>query len=160
MMAARALAAVAMASALGAAGASCSGRPDATGRRLPPAPASLTVTMADFYFVHANRAPAGRVVFEVTNAGRFPHRLSLFRLDDAAPPARELPWTGPDRPGAALAVMPVLAPDESGTFAVDLVAGARYAMASLIAGPDGVPDAQRGMVTELRAAARSTGAGL
>ncbi len=117
---------------------------------LPPRPASVRVTMADFYFVYPNRVPAGRVVFDVTNAGEVPHRLSLFRLPDDGISAADHLRTTAEPPAVPLQNMTILQPEDEGTFAVDLVPNGRYVMASLLVGPDGVNDAERGMIVEFR----------
>lgn len=141
--------------ALALAAAACSasdGEPK--GAPLPAKAATVTVSMADYAFVYAKRVPAGRVVFAVRNAGSVPHRLSVFALADGDPPIEaQLAGTGP-LPPSLLQNMPVLAPGESSSFAVDLMPGGRYALASLQRGPRGVLDAELGMTSEFRAAAR------
>jgi hypothetical protein len=137
----------------------CSSPTNADGqeRALPRAPAVLKVTMADFYFVHPNRAPAGRVVFEINNAGRFVHQLTIYRMAEDSIPFKQQFRKTAYPVEVPIENMPALRPDESGSFAVDLVAGARYGMASLLFGPDGTNDAQNGMSSEFRAGGRATG---
>lgn len=127
------------------------------GAPLPRRPATLHVSLADFYFVYPNRVPAGRVVFEVTNAGEFTHQLTLFRRSEGAVTLKQQVLTSPQPAEAPLQRMPSLQSGQAGTFAVDLIAGARYAMASLVVGPDGRNDAQKGMTSEFRAGGRTLG---
>lgn len=122
---------------------------------LPDKPATVTVSMADYRFVYANRVSGGRVVFTVSNAGRFPHRLSLFQVPDEAPPVDVQLRSPAGLQLAPLLEMPVMQPGEAGaSFAVDLEVGARYAMVSLWPSPQDVPDALLGMTTEFRAVRR------
>jgi hypothetical protein len=138
------------------ASASCSPGDDGSGEApLPPKPAVLRVNMSDYNFVVPVRAPAGRVVFDVTNAGKAPHRLSLFRLADGAPPLEDQLRASPQPAEPPLQNMAALAPGANSTFAVDLVPGARYAIASLWVGATGVTDASRGMVSEFVAGGRT-----
>jgi hypothetical protein len=113
--------------------------------------------MADNYFVYANRVPAGRVVFDVTNAGQSTHRLSLYRLPEGTPSVDAQSEASSQFSEPPLQNMAALDPGQRSMFAVDLMPGARYAMVSLWAGPDGVPDAQRGMTSEFLAGGRAVG---
>lgn len=134
--------------------AACEGGTHQDAAPLPAKPATLTVNMADFYFVLPSRVPAGRVVFDVTNAGQSPHQLSLFRLPEGAPAIDEQLRTSVRPTQLPLQNMAVLQPGLKSTFAVDLVPGARYAMASLVAEGNGLADARRGMTAEFRAGGR------
>lgn len=136
------------------AGTACTVKGEAPEEALARQPSKVTVSMVEYRFVYGNRVAAGRVVFGVGNAGRLPHRLSLFALADEAPPidvqvrAREGLKLTP-----LVVEMPVLQPGEQGgSFAVDLKPGARYAMVSLWPSPEGKPDALLGMTTEFRTA--------
>lgn len=115
---------------------------------LPPSPTILPVAMADFDFVYSSRVSAGRVVFDVSNAGQFVHRLTLFSLPQGRTPLPESLSVLTPPPGVAtVAITPELQPGDLTSLAVDLEIGRRYLLASLVVGPDGLTDAQRGMTS-------------
>lgn len=129
-------------------------RPDS---RLPVPPGTVHVGMTEFYFVHPNAFPTGRVVFDVSNVGTLEHRLSLFRAPERGESSAG-GLTGPDElSGVLVARMPALQPGESGRFAADLQTDAVFIVASLSVGADGVTDAAKGMVLEFRAGGRVVG---
>lgn len=141
-----------LALALIAISASCTvggGSPD---EALARQPSKVTVKMVEYRFVYGNRVAAGRVVFEVANAGRSPHRLSLFAVADDAPPIDVQVRALEGLQLAPLVEMPVLQPGEQGSFAADLKPGLRYTMVSLWPSSEGKLDALLGMATEFRTA--------
>ena len=102
----------------------------------------------------AAAVPAGRVVFRMTNAGGETHIPSLVPLDEDVPPI-DIQVRGTAR----RAVKPLggvnnRLPGETGTFAVDLVAGRRYAFICYAYTPDKVAHSQKGMTWEGRAQAQ------
>ncbi|MEX2289751.1 MAG: hypothetical protein WD794_05420 [Mycobacteriales bacterium] len=129
----------------GTGGTAAASRPAA-----PAAAAVVEVQMVDHRFEFATPVPAGRVVFRLTNAGRSPHNLVLIPLPEDLPPIQEQirgtkrrlvePYAGIyDRP-----------PGDTGTFAVNLLPGQRYAMICTVVDADGEPHSKKGMATEFR----------
>lgn len=119
---------------------------------LPAGAPTVVVTMDEYRFDYDPEVPAGRVVFRFDNVGQLPHRATMLPLPDDLPPIDEQlrgterqvinPFAGiPDRP-----------PGASGTFAVDLLPGVRYAIICFVEDPDGQSHAQKGMASEFRAA--------
>lgn len=137
---------------LGLLAGACGAEPVPLASYVPPKPATVKVTMVDYDFVFARRIPAGRVVFNVTNAGRQPHRLTLLPLGGDTPPIGELLQTSPSVSLTPLEHMPMLPPGQTSSFAVELAPGARYAMASFWPSQEegGTPDALLGMTAEFR----------
>lgn len=136
--------------AIAATSCSSSSRP---GPDAPPPQGAPTVvvTMRDHSFAYPPNVPAGQVVFRALNEGQTVHRLTMVALTEDIPPIKEQlrgterrflsPFAGiPDRP-----------PGRSGTFAVDLVPGNRYAMICFVVDPDGESHAAKGMSAEFRA---------
>lgn len=122
------------------------------GPPLPPRPASVGVTMSEYRFDVDATIPAGRVVFRVRNAGRLDHHLSLFPLAEEVPPL-DVQLHGPQRRVLTpFGAMPVLRPGQSGSLAVDLVPGRRYALICFLRDPGGGEvHALKGMHAEFRA---------
>lgn len=94
--------------------------------------------------------PAGRVVFHMVNDGAQGHRPVLIPLGDDFPPIDEQ-IRGSERrlvnPEAAVNERP---PSISGTFAIDLAPGKRYAFVCFATTADGVPHSKLGMTWEFR----------
>lgn len=121
------------------------------GPPLPDPPAVVLVTMSNYSLQYRRDVPAGRVVFRFVNSSPDVHHPTLLALPDDLPPfdaqlhgseRRVLtPFAGTDNLNAG----------ETSTFAVDLVKGRRYGLASFAAGDDGVSDAFKGMNSEFRA---------
>lgn len=130
--------------------ASCSS--SSAGPPLPPSPPVVVVTMRDHRFEHTAAVPAGRVVFKVRNAGRAPHRLTLFPLAEDVPPIEAQLKGGERRSAPRFAGVPTRPPGTAGMFAVDLAPGTRYALVCFVQGPDGKSHALQGMASELRTA--------
>lgn len=116
---------------------------------LPEPPTVVKVAMDEYSFAYRRSIAPGRVVFEVTNVGRRPHRISLLPLSEDVPPIQEQIRGSERRSVNPFAGLPPQAPGEVATLAVDLAAGVRYAMICFINEPE-VSHAQAGMVSEFR----------
>lgn len=116
----------------------------------PPAPPVVTVTMVDHKFEFDPDIPAGRVVFRITNAGKAPHHLIMFPVPEDLPPIDEQLKGTQRRSVEPFASIYDRAPGDTGTFAVDLVPGRRYAMVCSVQDEDGKPHWRNGMATEFR----------
>lgn len=103
--------------------------------------------------------PAGRVVFRFHNAGTEPHSPALLPLDEDVPPIDVQVKSLERRVVAPFASVNERRPGATGTFAVDLVAGRRYAFVCYATAPDGEAHTRKGMTWETRAVApgRSSG---
>jgi len=110
----------------------------------------VIVAMRDHRFEFDPVIPAGRVVFRMDNAGQAPHRLTLFPLPEDLPPI-DVQLRGDQRrllkPFAGIYDRP---PGDTGTFAVDLAPGQRYAMICSLRDEDGQPHYLKGMASEFR----------
>lgn len=136
--------------AVAAAGISCTST--ASGAPLPASPPVVVVTMRDFHYELTSEIPAGRVVFRFVNAGAVEHRPSLLPLPDELPPIDQQ-LRGDERAVVTpFAGVPLRQPGETGTFAVDLAPGQRYAIVCFARGPDGESHALKGMASEFRPA--------
>jgi hypothetical protein len=121
---------------------------------LPPPPQGspvVVVNMEDYRYEHEPSIPAGRVVFRFVNTGVYTHRPSLLPLDEDVPPIDEQLQSSERRIVLPFAGVPDRQPGESGTFAVDLEPGRRYALICFFRDPDGVTHARKGMTSEFRA---------
>lgn len=117
----------------------------------PPPPHVVDVTMEEYRFEYDKDVPAGRVVFNVLNAGQVSHRLSLLPLAEDLPPI-DVQLRGSERriiePFAGVNAVP---PGQRSAFAVDLVSGVRYAMVCfLVDESDNESHALKGMTSEFR----------
>jgi hypothetical protein len=124
--------------------------------RWPPSPAVVEVTMRDYAFDFDEPVAAGRAVFRFTNAGSVDHRASLVPLPDDLPPIDEQLRGDQRRTVPSLAGINDRPPGQTGTFAVDLVEGRRYALVSFNRGDDGELYARKGMAAEFRAGGPAT----
>jgi hypothetical protein len=95
--------------------------------------------------------PAGRVVFRFVNVGEEKHRPSLLPLPEDVPPIGEQLRGSERRAAVPFAGIREVEPGESGTFAVDLSPGQRYALICFAIAPDGESHALKGMSSEFRA---------
>ncbi len=120
---------------------------------LPPAPPVVAVTMREYRFDYSGSVPGGRVVFRLRNAGQVDHHPSLFPLPEDLPPLADQIAGSERRSLTPLGGVFVRNPGESGTFAVDLVPGQRYAFLCFMEGPDRESHVRKGMYTEFRAGA-------
>lgn len=127
---------------------SCSG--SAPALSLPPAPPVVVVTMTEHRFEQSHEIPAGRVVFRFVNQGRDEHRPSLKPLPEDMPPIDEQLRGSQRRVSVPFVGLGNLKPGESETFAVDLIAGNRYALICFAIAPDGEGHALKGMASEFR----------
>lgn len=104
--------------------------------------------MEDYRFNYDPDIPSGRVVFRIHNAGDVPHQVTLFPLPEDVPPIDEQ-LRGEQRrfvePFADIYERP---PGDTGTFAVDLEPGTRYAMVCFLEAKDGELHWRKGMVSE------------
>lgn len=116
---------------------------------LPKPPTIVDVSMNEFNFTVRPTAPRGRAVFQVSNRGRLDHQLTLEKLPDDFPPIGKQLQSSVRRAAPTVAVMPMRAPGETASFAVDLKPG-RYAMVSFLTDADGVNQALKGMSAEIR----------
>lgn len=98
----------------------------------------------------AGDIPAGRVVIRARNAGNEAHNMVMIPLAEDLPPI-DVQLRGSERrlvePFAGFYDRP---PGDTGTFAVDLVAGQRYAMICTLPAPDDEPHWMKGMSSEFR----------
>lgn len=104
---------------------------------LPPSPPIVHVAMRDYWFdFNANAIPRGRVVFQITNAGKQYHKLVLFAIPPGFPPLKEQ-LAGADRQiVTALVNSPPLGPGAGDTFAANLTPG-RWGFVDFFIGPEG-----------------------
>ncbi len=112
--------------------------------------------MVDHRFEFDHDVPAGRVVFRLKNAGRAPHQMTMLPLPDELPPIAEQLRGTERRLVEPFAGVYERKPGDTGTFAVDLVAGRRYAMICAVTAEDGEPHWKKGMATEFRTRAATT----
>ncbi|MDP9387027.1 MAG: hypothetical protein M3Q48_03660 [Actinomycetota bacterium] len=113
--------------------------------------------MRDNRFDFDRAVPAGRVVFQVRNAGSVAHRLALLPLDERLPPLDEQLRGETREVVTPFAGIPARRPGAVGTFAVDLVAGRRYGIICSLSDPSGRSYAVGGMNAEFRPEARNPG---
>lgn len=118
---------------------------------LPPPPAQVAVEMSEYQYDYEPSIPAGRVVFRFGNVGAVDHELGLWPLEEDFPPI-DVQLHGPVRRFLTpFARSEVVGPGATGTFAVDLVPGQRYALICFLRGPQGQEHEQLGMNSEFRA---------
>lgn len=149
---------------LGAAAATgCHGSAQPPVARRPAAPESppvITVTMREYRFEFESPGPAlpaGRVVFRMVNLGSERHNPALIPLDEDVPPIDEQVRGTERRIVTPLASVNDRVPGATGTFAVDLVPGRRYAFICFATTKDGVAHSQKGMTWEGRVPAADPG---
>jgi hypothetical protein len=117
---------------------------------LPPAPPLVVVGMDEYRYEYDQQIPSGRVVFRFENNGELPHQPDVVPLADDIPPIDE------QLRGSTRAVVFPLAgalerdPGKTGTFAVDLAPGQRYAIICFARNEDGGSHALLGMSSEFR----------
>lgn len=121
------------------------------GPALPPAPPVVLVTMEEYGFRYDPHIPAGRVVFRFVNGGRLEHRPALLPLGEQLPPIAEQVRGTRRAAVTPFAGIPLRWPRQTGTFAVDLARGQRYAVLCFVREPDGTSHALKGMASEFRA---------
>ena len=146
----RLVARVMCAVAVAPAGTACS-TGDA-GKALPGGPTVVTISLEEYRFDYSTPVAAGRVVFRFENEGKLVHQPDLLPLGEEVPPIDEQ-LRGDTRVAVApFAGIPPRNPGETGAFAVDLVAGQRYAFVCFARDPDDDEShALKGMSTEFRA---------
>ncbi len=117
---------------------------------LPALPPVLRVTLREYRFDYTPMVPRGRVVVRVHNAGRVPHELILLALSSGSPPLTEIFKPGGEKTTLQnLAILPPLAPEGDGVFAVDLKPG-RYGFVCLVSDSDGVQHDHKGMLSDFQ----------
>lgn len=123
------------------------GRPDIP---LPAPPATVTLTVSEYRITRQpDQLRQGRVVLDVTNAGRLAHQITVFpipaglsgSLDQQLRSARRIP-------ASPLAVLPTVAATEHNTIALDLARG-RYGLVCFLKDDDGTSHAVKGVNAEL-----------
>lgn len=127
----------------------CGGDSAAKPPLFPPTP-EVVVELDEYRFSYRAPVAAGRVVFRFTNVGGRPHRPSLLPLSDDLPPIDEQLRGTRRRPITPFAGIPTRAPGQKGSFAVELVAGTRYALICFMEDGDGRSHAVKGMSAEFR----------
>ncbi len=118
---------------------------------LPPGPPVVVVTMDEYSFDYDQQVPSGRVVFRFVNDGDVAHQPDVVPLPDDLPPIDEQLRGDARAVVFPLAGVPTRDPGETGTFAVDLAPGARYAIICFARNRDGASHALLGMSSEFRA---------
>lgn len=105
--------------------------------QLPPSPPIVHVALRDYWFdFNANAIPRGRVVFQITNAGKQYHQLALVPLPPDFPSLKQQ-LAGTDRRVVSeLVSSPPLQPGASDTFAANLAPG-RWGFVDFFIGPEG-----------------------
>ncbi len=125
--------------------------PEASSVPLPSAPPEVLVVMDEYRYQFEQSVPSGRVVFRFRNVGNTEHRPVLLPLSDDLPPIQEQLRGDVRATAAPFAGVPPRQPGESGTFAVDLVPGQRYALVCFARDAEDQSHALLGMATEFRA---------
>lgn len=143
----RPVAAAVLACAVGGCTSSSAGPPP-----LPPGPQVVAVSLREYAFDRPDAIPAGRVVFRFVNGGRIEHQPDLLPLSEELPPIDQQ-LRGEARAAVTpFAGVPPRPPGTSGTFAVNLVPGRRYALICFARDPDDDEShALQGMASEFRA---------
>lgn len=132
--------------------ASCQTAPMRTANKAPlrAVPPVVVITMREYRFDYDRNIPGGRVVFRFVNKGKRPHRPSLLPLPEDLPPIDQQLHGSKRRALKPFAGIPDQKPGATDTFAVDLIAGRRYALICYAQDPDGRPHALKGMNSEFR----------
>lgn len=124
---------------------------EAVSAPLPRPPAQVVVEMGEYWYEYDPDIPAGRVVFRFANVGTVDHELGLWPLEEDFPPI-DVQLHGQERRFLTpFARSEIVRPGATGTFAVDLLPGQRYAMICFLRGPQGEEHEQLGMNSEFRA---------
>lgn len=118
---------------------------------LPRAAPVVVVTMREYHFDYNPAIRSGRVVFRFVNEGQRFHRPALLPLPEDLPPIDVQLRGSKRRSISPFAGVYDRRPGATGTFAVDLVAGRRYALICYARDPDGSSHALKGMASEFRA---------
>lgn len=106
--------------------------------------------MLDYRFDLDRSVPAGRVVFRIRNRGQVPHHLTMLPLPEDVPLIAEQLRGTQRRVVEPYAGIYEREPGDSGTFAVDLAPGRRYALICSVQDEDGQPHWRKGMAREFR----------
>lgn len=128
----------------------CGGGPAPETTVLPPRPQMVQVTASEYRFHHVSHVTKGRVVIRMENAGTRSHQLVLVELPaDIKGSLDDQLHSGERRPVHSVQIMPAVASNKQGVFAVDLPAG-RYGFICFLTDSDGMSHALKGMNSELR----------
>lgn len=111
--------------------------------------------MDEYRFEHDLPVPAGRVIFRIRNVGSITHRLAVVPLPEDFPPIQEQLLGTERRFIGPVAGIYERRPGSTGTFAVDLAPGQRYAMICFVVDLDEKSHAVKGMTSEFRAGEES-----
>jgi hypothetical protein len=114
-------------------------------------PKVVIVKMTEFHYSYDPVIPAGRVVFRMVNDGHEAHWPSLVQLDEDLPPIDQQLHGSERRVVNPYAGVSPRGPGTSGSFAVDLAPGRRYAFICYATGRDGTVHYLKGMNSEFRA---------
>lgn len=126
---------------------------------LPPAVPVVEVRLDEDSVTYRRPVPAGRVVFQVRNVGESVQRLALVPLPEGFPDIAAQLKGAKRRSADLLARVSSLKPGETRMFAVDLVAGHRYAMVDFSKAPDGTIRGKLGVASEFRTPGRRSQSG-
>lgn len=133
----------------------CGGAPSNSQRNKAPLPSAspvVLVTMHEYRFDYTPTIRSGQVVFRFVNEGQVPHRPALVPLPEDLPPIDQQLRGSKRRAVTPLAGVYDRRPGATGSFAVNLTAGRRYALICYAHDPDGSAHATKGMDSEFRPA--------
>ena len=115
---------------------------------LPPKPAEMSVTMAEYRFDHPPEIAAGRVIFRIHNAGEIDHKLEMVVLPEDFEGTLDAQLHSDVRvPLAGVASIARQRPSDDEVFAVDLPPG-KYGFLCFTEFPEGGTHALRGMSSQ------------
>ncbi len=123
---------------------------------LPRGPQTVAVSMSEYRFAFDPVVAPGRVVFEVRNAGREDHKIGVYPLPEDMPPIDAQLHGSENRIVTAVAKPPTRRSGQTQTFALDLVAGQRYALLCFLNTADDELHALKGMNGEFRPTGSTT----
>lgn len=118
---------------------------------LPPSSPTVIVAMREFQFDYDKAIPSGRVVLRFDNRGKLAHKVQILPLDDDFPSIEEQIRGDQRRFVPPYAQIFPKAPGESGSVALSLSPGHRYAFICQMFESDGESHAFKGMASEFRA---------
>lgn len=131
----------------------------ASGAPLPRAPNVVDVRMTEYRFDYPPVVPSGRVLFRITNAGKELHDLIMVPLPEEDPPLAAMLADNMRQVLTPYAGIRDQVRGAGATFAVDLVAGRRYAMLCVLADAQGRSHSVLGMASEFRPVAPAEAVG-
>lgn len=128
----------------------------------PAPPPVFDITMKEYTYapsVGPDSIPAGRVNFELHNAGDLGHQPALIFVPDGFPPMAEQVRGDHRRPVRILANNVGVPAGVTSALAVDLEPGRRYAFLCLVQTPEGKQHSSLGMAWEFRTPGTADAAG-